>query len=80
VLASAALLVTLVMGAVWLIKNPGVKQDPRPADDYRDKYFELLIDKQVNDAIQKEKLNYLLYKNLVPAQDSVQYMFPKRKK
>ena len=80
VLASAALLVTLVMGAVWLIKNPGVKQDPRPVDDYRDKYFELLIDKQVNDAIQKEKLNYLLYKNLVPAQDSVQYMFPKRKK
>ena len=80
VLASVALLATLIMCAVWLFKNPGVKQDARPADDYRDKYFELLIDRQVNDAIQKEKLNYLLYKNLVPAQDSAQNLFSGRKK
>ena len=80
VLASVALLATLAMCTVWLIRKPGGKEDQKPNDDYRDKYFELLIDKQVNDAIQKEKLNYILYKNLIPAPDSVQYMLPKRKK
>lgn len=80
VLASVALLATITMCAVWLFKDTDVKQHPRTEDDYRDKYFELLIDKQVNDAIQKEKLNYILYKNLIPAPDSVQYIFPKGKK
>lgn len=79
-LASLALLATLAMCTVWLIKNSGTPHVNKPADDYRDKYFELLIDKQVNDAIQKEKLNYLLYKNLIPATDSVQYLNLKGKK
>jgi len=72
VLASLALLFTLTMGLLWFLQNNQVSIIKKPADDYREKYYELLIDKQVNEAIMKEKLNFNLHKNKVSDSDSGQ--------
>jgi hypothetical protein len=52
-----------------ILRNPA-PEITKPSDEYREKYFELLIEKQVNAAFDKEKLNFILYKNQVSASDS----------
>ena len=80
ILASAALFFTLTMSLIWVIQRNPAPEIKKPSDDYRDKYFELLIDKQINDALNKEKLNLILYKNLQTATDSGQNVKSQMKK
>ena len=74
ILSSTALFFTLVFGLTWLILRNPAPEITKPSDDYREKYFELLIEKQVNAAFDKEKLNFILYKNQVSASDSAQHL------
>jgi len=69
ILASLALLFTLTIGLIWFFQRSPAPEIKKPSDEYRDKYFELLIDKQVNEALNKEKLNLILYKNLLAPTD-----------
>ena len=80
ILASMALFFTLLLGITWLILRNPAPEITKPSDDYRDKYFELLIEKQVNAAFDKEKLNFILYKNQVSASDSLQILKSQPKK
>jgi len=80
ILASLALFFTLTIGLIWVIQRNPAPEIKNPSDDYRDKYFELLIDKQINDALNKEKLNQILYKNLLTSPDSGQNFKPQPKK
>ena len=72
ILASLALFFTLTIGLIWVTQRNSATGHIKPVDDYRDKYFEMLIDKQINEALAKEKLNIILYKKLLNAADSVQ--------
>jgi len=80
VLASLALLFTMALGLIWYLPKNQPSEINQPVNDYRDKYFELLIEKEVNDAFDKEKLNFILYKDLVKASDSSHNIYnqPKR--
>jgi hypothetical protein len=80
ILASLALLFTLALGFIWYLPKNQPAEINQPVNEYRDKYFELLIEKQVNDAFDKEKLNFILYKELVKSSDSIRniYTQPKR--
>lgn len=69
-LAALALFFTLIIGLIWVFQKNPASEIKRPTDEYRDKYFELLIDKQINDAINKEKLNLILYKNVAVSPDT----------
>jgi hypothetical protein len=69
ILASLALFFTLTIGLIWVIQRNPAPEIKKPSDEYKDKYFELLIDKQINDALNKEKLNMILYKNLLTPTD-----------
>jgi hypothetical protein len=81
VLATLALLFTIALGIVWFVQqNPSTEVKKSAIDEFRDKYFELLIDKQVNDAFEKDKQKYLLYKNMVSASDSGQKINNQQKK
>jgi hypothetical protein len=79
-LASIALLFTLALGFIWILPKKQPAEINQPTNEYRDKYFELLIEKQVNEAFDKEKLNFVMYKNLVSASDSSNNIYnqPKR--
>ncbi len=72
ILASLALIIALSIGLIWVIQRNSASGPKTPADNYRDKYYELLIDKQINEALTKEKLNKIQYKNQFNAQDSGQ--------
>ena len=80
VLASLALLFTMALGLIWYLPKNQPAQINQPVNDYRDKYFELLIEKEINDAFDKEKLNFIMYNDLVKASDSSHNIYnqPKR--
>ncbi len=80
ILASLALFLTLTIGLIWVIQRNPAPEIKKSTDEYRDKYFELLIDKQINDALNKEKLNLILYKNLLTPPDSGQNLKHQPKK
>ncbi len=80
ILASLALLFALTIGLLWIIQRNPASAIKNPTDDYRDKYFELLIDKQINDALNKQKLNQILYKNMLTSPDSGMAVKPHPKK
>jgi hypothetical protein len=67
IMATLAILFTIAMGVIWYFKLNQADEFGKPSDGYKDKYLELLIDKQVDEALQKEKLKYGDYKS----QDSV---------
>jgi hypothetical protein len=70
ILASLALLLSLVFGIVWIFTINKTTESVKPSDDYRDKYYELLINREINEAFQKEKLKILFNRDLVPVPDS----------
>ena len=71
ILSSAALLVALIAGLFWIFqKNPTTGKN-EPAQDYREKYYELLIEKKVMQAFEKEKYDYLIRKSIESATDTV---------
>jgi hypothetical protein len=80
ILASVALLFSLALGLIWYLSKNQPAEINQPVNDYRDKYFELLIEKQVNEAFDKEKMNFIMYKELVKTSDSIHTIYnqPKR--
>ena len=71
ILASLALLIAISLGVIWYFQlNTQADGIKKPSDEYKDKYLELLIDKQINEAMQKEKQNSIDYKSLEQASDS----------
>lgn len=54
-LSSLALLISLSAFAFWIFQKYQATEPQKPADDYKDKYFELLIEKKVNEAIEMER-------------------------
>lgn len=55
VLASLALIISLSAFALWIFQKYHPQEPPKPADEYKDKYFELLIEKKVNEAVETER-------------------------
>ena len=55
VLASLALLISLSVFAFWIFFKYQSLDLQKPADEYKDKYFELLIEKKVNEAVELER-------------------------
>ena len=72
ILASLALIIALSIGIIWALQRNSASGLKTPGDDYKDKYYEMLIDKQVNEALYKERLNMNQYKHQLNAQDSGQ--------
>lgn len=80
ILASLALLFTVSLGVIWFFQLRQTAEIRKPSAEYNDKYLELLIDKQINEALQKEKLNFIEYKNPESAADSGQNITSREKK
>ena len=55
---------------IWIFQNNTATEKKETPSDYRDKYYELLIEKQVNQAFEKEKYNYLIRKSIESATDT----------
>ena len=55
VLASLALLISLSVFAFWIFLKYQSLDHQKPADEYKDKYIELLIEKKVNEAVEMER-------------------------
>lgn len=72
VIASLALLFSISIGIIWYFQLNKADESSKPGNEYKDKYLELLIDKQVNEALQKEKLNFKEYKIQESVSDSNQ--------
>jgi len=71
ILATVAILVSLTMGLTWFLQGIDNHAVKKSSDDYQDKYLELLIDKQINEAIEKGKINSLDAKKLKVDSDSI---------
>ncbi len=72
ILASLALLFTISLGVIWYFQLNQKVESGNPSDGYKDKYLELLIDKQVNEALRKERSGIIEYKKQEMASDSLQ--------
>ena len=72
ILASLALIIALSIGIIWVLQRNSATGLKTPSDDYKDKYYELKIDMQINEALYKEKLNMIQYKHQLNAPDSGQ--------
>jgi len=69
ILASVAILLSLTIGVIWFLQRNTSADTKNPSIELKDQYLEMLIDKQINEALQKEKLN-IENKNLEPVTDS----------
>jgi len=76
ILASLALFFTIAMGLIWLFQKNQESGIKKPSDEYKDKYYELMIEKQVNEAIEKAKFSPESYKNQDYIPDSGQNIRP----
>jgi hypothetical protein len=54
-LASLALFISLAVFTFWIIQKFQQREPQKPAEEYKDKYFELLIEKKVNEVIEMER-------------------------
>lgn len=77
-LASLAILFTIALGIIWFYQVNEPAEINKTSNGYHDKYLEMLIDKQIDEALKKEKLNFEEYKNL--ESDSVQNLNTQPKK
>jgi hypothetical protein len=72
ILASLAIFFSLTIGLFWFYQQNQVVETGKPSEYYKEKYLEMLIDKQLNEALQKEGLNSGEFKKQESASDSVQ--------
>lgn len=79
ILASLALLVTLITGIFWIFQKNSSSEINKSSSEYRDKYYELLIEKKIDNAFEKEKLNLIIQKKTESISDSVQNLEFKEK-
>jgi hypothetical protein len=70
ILATLAILISLTLGLTWYFQGNDSKGAIRPSGNYQDKYLELLIDKQINEAMEKGKSNSMDYTKQESVSDS----------
>ena len=69
-LASLALVISLSAFVFWIFHKFHSQYPQNPPDDYKDKYYELLIEKRINEAMEMERYNPK-FRNEHSATDSV---------
>lgn len=79
-ISSFALLIALMLVLMWIIQINTLTKAVKPADEYRDKYLELIIEKQLEQVYEKEKYDNLIRKTIESASDSGQYINYKERK
>jgi len=67
-----ALLIALMLALVWISSLNTLIKAKNPAEEYRDKYLELIIEKQLEQVYEKEKYNNLIRKTIESSYDSGQ--------
>ena len=72
ILASLALLLTISMGITWFFYGNKLVEINKTKSGYQDEYLEMLIDKQINEALQNEKASITKDKNLESVSDTSQ--------
>jgi hypothetical protein len=70
ILASVALLFSLTIGLIWFMQRNEPAEIKKTSVENKDEYLEMLIEKQINVALQKEKQNITENKNMEPVSDS----------
>lgn len=70
ILASVALLLSMTLSFIWYSTKNQTTEANLPVNEYQDKYIELLIEKQVNEVLLKDRQNILSYENLVSSSDT----------
>ncbi len=79
-LATLALVVSISVSLIWFLQRNQAAGKNMPSMEYKDKYLELLIEKQINEAMQKEKSLLLENKRPESSADSGQNINDKQKK
>jgi len=72
IMASLAIFFSLTIGLLWYYQQNKAVETVKPSEYYKEKYIEMLIEKQLNEALQKEGLNSGVYTKQKPDSDSVQ--------
>ena len=71
ILAALALFLSVTTAILWIVSPRHRGETIKPSVELRDKYYELLIEKKISDAFDKEKLDYLFYRNGAFAADTI---------
>lgn len=79
IISSISLLIAVCIGLVLIFRGSSLPESKKPSEEYRDKYYELLIEKQVMQAFENEKYNELVRKKAETAADSVYHLTPGQK-
>jgi hypothetical protein len=79
-MASLALLISILICLIWFLQRSQAAEKSKTSSEYKDKYLEILIDKQIDEAMQKQKNTFLENKRLESAADSGQNINGKQKK
>jgi hypothetical protein len=80
ILSSLAFIGTLFIGVILLYRTSHTVDVRKSADEYREKYLELLIEKQLEDVYEKEKYKNLIRKTIESTYDSTTNFDSKEKK
>ncbi len=80
ILSSFALLIVLIMVILWMFQKNQTTETTKSSTDYRDKYYELLIQKEVEKVFEKEKLNFIIQSKIESISDSGRNNKPKELK
>ncbi len=70
-IASIALLIAISIGMIGFYRMSNPPDQNKTSNDYRDKYFELLIEKNIQQALAKEKTDFLFQNRINSLQDTV---------
>ena len=63
ILSSLALFIVITLGLIWFFQQYQLIERKKPSDEYRDKYYELLNDKQLDKSVEKGNPNTYQPKN-----------------
>lgn len=66
ILSSLAFLFVITLGLIWFFQQYQLIERKKPSDEYRDKYYELLIDKHLDKSVEKDNLNIYQPENHEP--------------
>lgn len=72
ILATIAILFSLTLGLFLYFQGSDSTGFKKSTDDYQDKYLELLIDKQINEAVENGRIKSIDAKKLKADSDSIQ--------
>jgi hypothetical protein len=70
-IASIALLIAISIGMIGFYRMSNPPDQNKTSNGYRDKYYELLIEKNIQQALEKEKTDFLFQNRTNSLQDTV---------